>query len=232
MSSASRAAWAPVTPTTLGDQVFERLRERILRGDLAPGEFVREQEVSEALGVSRTPVRHALARLAAEGFLERLPNRGYRIPEEPIMALLELYPIITALELLAGRLSMPHLTRTDIAKLRQLNRRLERSTARHDLRAGIDANHEFHRLLSRHCGNRKLMAFLDDLRKRVARLEYWSTDQAVHAVEAVAQHDEIVRTIEDGRFDDALLLLERNRLQTYDAFLEEIGPSDNANDKR
>ncbi len=212
----------PVAPSTLGDQVFERLREHILRGNLAPGQFIREHEVSEALGVSRTPVRHALARLAAQGFLERLPNRGYRIPEESIEELLELYPIMTALELLAGQLSIPHLTRSDLAQLRQLNRTMERRLKQHDLRKSIDTNHAFHRLLSRHCRNRKLCSFLDELRTHVARLEYWSTDQPVHTAEAVEQHEAILRAIEDKRYEEALLLLERNRLQTYTAFHAEI----------
>jgi DNA-binding GntR family transcriptional regulator len=54
----------------LTDQVYAAIRDRILAGDVAPGEFVREQEVSQAMGVSRTPVRGALGRLASEGFLD------------------------------------------------------------------------------------------------------------------------------------------------------------------
>src|SRR5690606_1919413 len=65
--------WPQIKPLTFADQVYEALRDRILEGELSPGEFIREQEVSEAMGVSRTPVREALGRLASEGFLERIP---------------------------------------------------------------------------------------------------------------------------------------------------------------
>ena len=62
------------------------------------------------MGVSRTPIREALGRLASEGFLERLPHRGFRVPEESLGNLLELYPIVASLELLAGRLALEQFT--------------------------------------------------------------------------------------------------------------------------
>ena len=74
-------AWRLLKPETLTDKVYEILRERVISGKISPGEFIREHDVSEKLGVSRTPVRESLARLASEGFLERIPHRGFRLPE-------------------------------------------------------------------------------------------------------------------------------------------------------
>ena len=62
-----------------------------------------------------------------------------------------------------------------------------------------------------------------ELRSQVLRLEYWSADQAPHAEEAIRQHDEIVESLERGEYDAALRLLRQNRLQTYFAYVSEVG---------
>src|SRR5690606_11467686 len=116
--------WPQIKPLTCAGQVYEALRDRILEGELSPGEFIREQEVSEAMGVSRTPVREALGRLASEGFLERIPHRGFRIPEEPLREVLDVYPIVSALEVLCGRLALPRLEPADIERLKAINAKL------------------------------------------------------------------------------------------------------------
>lgn len=216
-------SWPQVSNTTLQDQVYELIRDRILAGDFAPGEFIRELEVGEGVGVSRTPVREALGRLASEGFLERIPHRGFRVPQESVDSLLELYPIVATLEVLAARTSLPGLDHQGLARLRELNEQMKVTVAMHEARRGIELNHEFHHLLSQKCGNRTLCELLDDLRSRVVRLEMWSFHHISHTEESLAQHEEIIDCIEAGHYQRALAVLERNRLQTYTKFHEELG---------
>ena len=102
--------WPRPKPAPSSEQVYRAVRARIMDGALAPGHFLREKDL-ESMGVSRTPIREALGRLASEGFLERLPHRGFRVPEESLGNLLELYPIVASLELLAGRLALERFTR-------------------------------------------------------------------------------------------------------------------------
>ena len=109
--------WPLLRTATLTDQVYQILRDRVLAASLKPGEFIREQEVSERLQVSRTPVREALGRLASEGFLERIPHRGFRVPEESVADLADSYPIMCALEILAAEESF---SRLDAAALEEL----------------------------------------------------------------------------------------------------------------
>lgn len=219
----SRARWPKLATGTLGDQAYLALRDRIVAGRHPPGEFLREIELATALGVSRTPVREAFARLAREGFVERLARRGYRVPVEPLSRLLEVYPIVASLEVLAAELSLPQLDSRLLAELRAINRRMGECIRRRDGTAGIALKHEFHRVLSSRCGNRRLCELLDELRNQVLRLEYWSADQGAQAEEAVRQHDEMVDALERGEFDTALRLLRENRLQTYFAFVAEVG---------
>ncbi len=211
-------SWPEISQTTLADQVYEVLRTRIVRGEIEAGAFIREQEVSQGLGVSRTPVREALGRLASEGFAERIPHRGFRVPTESIDDLLELYPIVSALEVLAGEDALPRLDADDLARLRQIQEGFRAAVTRDDPPAGIEMNRQFHELLLAKAGNRKLAELLEDLRSRVVRLELWSFAHISQREESVTQHDEIVRAIERSDFTRALELLEQNRMQTYREF--------------
>jgi DNA-binding GntR family transcriptional regulator len=175
---------------------------------------VREQDVSEALGVSRTPVREALGRLASEGILERIPHRGFRVPDEEVGTLLELYPIVSALDLLAGRLALPRVTPETIARLRDVNRRLAETKDSEDVRARIQLNNEFHHVICEQSGSQRLTELLDDLRGQVTRLEIWYYSQRSRTDESVADHEALIDAIEAGDHDRALELLEHNMALT------------------
>lgn len=213
--------WPKATQTTLADQAYNAIRARILEGDLSLGEFVREQEVSEALGVSRTPVREALGRLASEGFLEWIPYRGFRVPEEPLGELLELYPIVSALELLAGRMALPELSGDDVEALKEINRKMAEERDSGDVRRLIELNNRFHHYICERSGSRRLTELLDDLRSQVSHLEIWYYSQRNRTEESVDHHDELIRAIEEQDHDRALEILEDNMALTYRRFSEE-----------
>ena len=216
-------AWPLPTARTLSEQVYRAVRARIMAGELPPGTFLREKDL-EAMGVSRTPIREALGRLATEGFLERLPHRGFRVPEESLANLLELYPIVASLELLAGRLAIERFTPEDIAKLRDLNARLAEAWDRGDVRAMLDLNTAFHRLISERGGNRRLALLLDDLRSQLTRLELWYYSGRERTQRSIREHEEIIAAVERGDRARALELLERNMSLTYQSLLDEGGP--------
>jgi DNA-binding GntR family transcriptional regulator len=185
-----------------------------MAGALAPGTFLREKDL-ETMGVSRTPIREALGRLASEGFLERLPHRGFRVPEDSVANLLELYPIVASLELLAGRLAFARFTAEDVARLRDINARLAEARDRDDVRAMLDLNTAFHRLITERGGNRRLALLLDDLRSQLTRLEYWYYSGRDRTQRSIQEHEEIIAAVERGDRARALELLERNMSLTY-----------------
>jgi DNA-binding GntR family transcriptional regulator len=201
-------------------QVYAALREAIVRAELEPGRQLSENELATRLGVSRTPIREALGRLASEGFLERLPHRGFRVPEESLGNLLELYPIVAALELLAGRLALERFTPADVARLKAVNGRLAEARDRADVRAMLDLNTEFHRLISERGGNRRLAMLLDDLRSQLTRLELWYYSHRDRTQRSIREHEEIITAIESGDRPRALSLLERNMSLTYRSLVD------------
>jgi DNA-binding GntR family transcriptional regulator len=206
--------WPLPATRTLSEQVYHAVRARIMAGALAPGTFLREKDL-ETMGVSRTPIREALGRLASEGFLERLPHRGFRVPEESVANLLELYPIVASLELLAGRLAFDRFTTEDIARLRDINARLAEARDRGDVRAMLDLNTAFHRLITERGGNRRLALLLDDLRSQLSRLEHWYYSGRDRTQRSIQEHEEIIAAVERGDRARALELLERNMSLTY-----------------
>lgn len=215
-------SWSRIAGRTLADEVYEAVRSRILEGRFRPGEFVREADLNQAMGVSRTPVREALGRLASEGFLERIPHRGFRLPEEAFGDLLELYPVVAALDLLAGRLALPRLTERDLEWLRELNESLRAARDRKDVPAMIEGNNRFHRRFAERSGNRRLCGLLDDLRVQLTRLERWYYSDRAHAEESISEHEEIIDSIERGDHPRALKLLESNMFLTYRRLQEEV----------
>jgi DNA-binding GntR family transcriptional regulator len=215
-------SWERLTSSTLTDRVYQALRDRILAGKVSAGEFIREKEVSDGLGVSRTPVRESLGRLASEGFLERNPHRGFRVPKESITELVELYPIIGALELLAAKLSFPSMDQDALARLRAVNRDYEDAKRQKDIGGGIELNNQFHHLLSEKCGNHRLCELLDELRTRVKRLEIWAFSDISEWDASIAEHDQILQAIENKDYQRGLAVLEKNRLTTYNDFVERL----------
>ncbi len=218
-----KEAWPLLSSTTLTDQVYGVLRDRILSGGWEEGRFIREQDISDKLGVSRTPVREALGRLASEGFLQRIPHRGFRLPAQSATDLLDLYPILASLEVLAARQSFPQISEAEFEELRAVNRAYHAAYERADIRQGIELNNRFHHLLSEGSHNERLCEMLDELRAEVARLEVWAFSNISQWDVSIREHEEILEAVEAGDYDRALATIEENRLMTYTDFGEHIG---------
>jgi DNA-binding GntR family transcriptional regulator len=123
------------------------VRELILRGDFAPGLRLGEVELAERLGVSRTPVREALARLAAEGLVEISPNRGARVTSWSVEELEGVFDLRSALEPRLTALAVPRARPEDVAALDELAERMRcvgTPGQRQDLDAIVPLNREFH----------------------------------------------------------------------------------------
>lgn len=219
--------WQPVGPVpTIAQRVAAALRDRMLGGAFRPGEFIRQEEVALGLGVSRMPVREALMVLANEGFVVRVPRRGFQIPDRSIRDLIELYPILTVLERAAGAASLPKLTAADRSALRRTCAELQRATAAMDAARALELNLDFHRLLASRCGNRRLIDLLETLGREILQLEFWSFANPDHRAIATREHDDILAAVEVGDFDRALQLMETNRLLARDAFIRQFKTED------
>lgn len=211
----STTAWPQIAPRTLADQVYHAIRDRILEGHLSSGEFIREQELNDLLGVSRTPIREALFRLASEGFVERLPHRGFRVAEAAFKGMMEIYPILSALELLAGELSLPQLDDSDIAQLEAINEEMARAAGTESAHVIADLNNRFHHAFCARSGNQRLNDLLDELRLKAFRLDTWYFSSPERIARSITGHSEIVSAIRSDDFESALAQIKENFALTF-----------------
>jgi DNA-binding GntR family transcriptional regulator len=149
-----------ITRTPLRDEVYREVVELIHRGDLPPGTRVKDTSVATQLGVSRTPVREALLRLAREGVLEADMGRGFSVCRLDPAEMRETGAILGALESLAlqtcGVISAERLQR-----LSDLDREL--AGTRGDADRCIALDEEWHRTLLADCPNRRLRDIISTL---------------------------------------------------------------------
>ncbi len=107
--------------TNLNDRVYETLKLRLVRRELGPGEKVSLHELASSLGVSRSPVHHALTRLVAEGLLSVKSRRGYFVTPLTEAAIAEGYDVRLALELLAAETAVGRVGRDGLRRFRELH---------------------------------------------------------------------------------------------------------------
>jgi DNA-binding GntR family transcriptional regulator len=207
---------------TLAQRVYEVMRDRILANELSPLAYVREEELATAMMVSRTPIREALNRLATEGFLERLPHRGFRVARRSIEELAHVYTVLQSLELLACELAFPHITPADLARLEEANAGFATAIAANDVSTAVDLNDRFHHLFAELSGNPVLSRLLDDLRQQVHRLEVLDFSSVLLGSEDedqtpisrdtwVKQHAEFIEALRAGDQRHALDIMRANR---------------------
>jgi DNA-binding GntR family transcriptional regulator len=122
-------------------RVASYLRERILRDELRPGDWIRQEDIAERLGASRLPVREALRMLEAEGLTEHKPHKGARVPRLTMHELDVIYRMRERLEPLSLAESLPLLTAEDHTRLDDLQRKIEASS---DLDQFLVLDREFH----------------------------------------------------------------------------------------
>jgi DNA-binding GntR family transcriptional regulator len=146
-------------------QAYQYLRGHILSGRYPGGTRLNPAEITEALGVSRTPVREAIRQLDAEGFVTIRPHRGTVVTSFTPEDVLELFEMRAALEGLQVRLAVPFLGDEDLEDLERLKARMDR--VREDPKLWSERHHAFHEYLGRRSNRPRLSAQISHLRAAV-----------------------------------------------------------------
>jgi DNA-binding GntR family transcriptional regulator len=181
----------------LRDNAYETLCEAIVAGTLAPGEALHDVELCSWLGLSRTPVRDALARLADEGLVEIAPQRYTRVaPMQPADAA-HIFPVLASLHALATELAVPRLTPADLEQLRRDNDGFIRALTDGDAAEAYDADDAFHDVFVGACANPEIHRSLRHAAPRLRRLESLRTG-ALPGRRSVAQHEAILARAAHG----------------------------------
>ena len=147
------------------DEVYEALRNAILQHSFRPGQRLQVEEISKKMGVSLTPIRHALQQLSTEGLIEIHPRSGTYVATVSPRDIEETFEIRVALECLAAELAIHRIQPNDLARLRELLKILAEPVGTDDkLRLHESANSELHQLIVLASGNRKLVEVVASLK--------------------------------------------------------------------
>ena len=177
------------------ETAYRRLFDAILKGEIQPGDRVREVEVSERLGLSRTPVRDALRRLETEGVIEHRPRQGAVIRSLGHSEVVELYEMRLVLEVTAAEMAAQHATEAEIDEIEALNDEMLQAIDRPDEAARLNAS--LHRCLYHAARNRFLLESTRTLGNALMLLGPTTLDDADRVRLVHAQHAEIVAALRD-----------------------------------
>jgi DNA-binding GntR family transcriptional regulator len=217
---------------TKADEIARVLEDAILAGELPPGYLLRQQQLSEQFGVSRTPIREALRQLAALGLVSFAGKRGVQVKPLARAELLEAFVVRAALEGFAADLARERLTAADLRRLERAEKRFARLTR--ELRKApadtgtqalaaewVRANGEFHDVYLDAAGVRKLAEAAQSARRVFHGQAVWSPSAELNELYALnleqhraildsfVERDPDVRRLVEAHILDSARLLER-----------------------
>ncbi len=216
---------APIERHSLHDAVTGRIRDMIVEGAYPPGSRLPERVLCETLGISRTPLREALKVLASEGLLEIAPNRGARVAGLTVNDVDELFPVMGALEALAGELACARITETELAEIRALHYQMVLHHARGERPDYFDLNQQIHEKIQHAARNPTLTAAYNNLSGRIHRARYTANISADRWAQAVAEHEEMLEALADrdgARLAEILKRHLHNKCETVKAALAAV----------
>ena len=181
---------------SLHEELIDRLRTMIVEGVLTAGEKVPERALCDKLGVSRTPMREALKVLAADGLLTLEPNRGARVRAITLDDLEEVFPLMGALEALAGELACANITVAQMTELRKTHELMLECFHASDLSGYFRHNQRIHEIIMQAAGNATLSSMVQSLAVRVRRARYLANMSSERWQQAVAEHEEIIMALD------------------------------------
>ncbi|MBN1315175.1 MAG: GntR family transcriptional regulator [Anaerolineales bacterium] len=184
-------------PQTLSDRVYDAICNAIVEGELAPGQRLREAEVAESLGVSRTPVREAFARLGQQNLVDKGPTGWYSVARWDRQTLWEVATLRTSLEELAISLACQNLTIEDFEILNSLIADVGEAIEKKDYEKLIAIDINFHSFIWSRSQHKLLEAMLEQMRPQIRYFMYlarpadqhYTTESHLKLVEVLKEKD-------------------------------------------
>ncbi len=194
----------------LRDVVFNTLRRAILRGELKPGERLMEIQLANKLGVSRTPIREAIRKLELEGLVLMIPRRGAEVAKITEKNMQDVLEVRKALEKLAAELACDRISPEQVMEMREAAKDFENILKTGDVTQIAEADVRFHDIICFATDNQRLITLLNNLREQMYRLRVEYLKQTECYPQLLEEHNLIIRTIEEGRKEEASAIVEKH----------------------
>ncbi len=174
------------------DTIAEQLEELILSDAFSDGDRLDEVQLAKRFGVSRTPVREAIQRLALSGLVDLRPRRGAFVHQPDAVELMEMFEVMAELEATCARLAAQRITDDALAKLQAANQACEDAVAAGDADGYYRANEGFHHILYAQSGNRFLETETLRLKNRLKPYRRMQLRLRGRMAQSLSEHSAIV----------------------------------------
>jgi DNA-binding GntR family transcriptional regulator len=184
-----------ISRKSLHGELVPLVRNMVIGGELQPGDKIPEQALCERFGVSRTPLREALKVLAAEGLLQLSLNRGATVAKITSEEVDQLFPIMGALEGLAGESACVRMSRKQFSHLQQLHDDMLEAYERGEWGLYIRLNRDIHESLFEFAGNAALSALYNSLMVRIHSVRFVAKKSPQRWKQAVQDHEKLMAAL-------------------------------------
>jgi DNA-binding GntR family transcriptional regulator len=214
-----------MSTTRAVQKAYAFIRERTLKGVYSSGLRITEQEIADATGVSRTPVREALHRLQAEGFVTLIPNQGAAVTEWSGQSIDDVFELRALLEPYGAARAAERISAKGITELAELARRQYDESVRRApgyIRRIGELNSRFHRALQEYSGNARLVAMMPALIDVPLVLKTFTKYEPNELIRSASHHLEIVSALEarDGQWAASVM---RSHIRAAHVSLRKVG---------
>jgi DNA-binding GntR family transcriptional regulator len=192
---------------TLPARIARVLVDRIVSGQLRPGEKVGQDALAAEFGASHVPVREAFRRVEARGLLVSEPRKGVRVSSLDDASIVEITCMRVALESLALRRAMPAIAAGDVARAKAA---IEAGAEAQDMQAWEAANRAFHEALYRPCAMPRLLAGIDMLHESRTRYMHATASCVAWDPGSQREHRQLLAAVRKGDVEQACRLLEKH----------------------
>jgi len=207
---------------SLGEHVFDSLKQAIIRGHISPGEWLVESHIAETLGISRTPVREAIHKLEREGFIEQQPRGGFTVLGLNQDDIEETFGIRSVLEGYAARLAAIKHSREELAPLDKKIEEFQKCLEKNRLDKLAQINTDFHDLLYALSKSPKLVNMISVLREQIYRYRQMILKKAKMARISNDDHRQMMTFIRKRDADGVEQLVRTHILRGKKVVLEEF----------
>ena len=185
------------------ETIAEQLEELIFNGNYSDGDRLDEVRLAEQCGVSRTPLREALQRLALSGLVELVPRRGAFVRQPGPVELMEMFEVMAELEAVCGRLAARRISEAALAQLRAANAKCQAAVDARDADTYYVENERFHRIIYQQSGNSFLAQEATKLHKRLKPFRRQQLRFRGRMAQSMAEHEHVVAALENGTAEAA-----------------------------
>ena len=197
--------------TTSADYVYQELRHKIITKQMKPGQRLPEVNIAVQMGVSRTPVREALRRLASEGLVLIIPNSGARLVSPSRKEVENAYLVREQLECLAVRLAVKNVAEKHLRRLEEAILSEEQAFKEKNLEQYLEINEAFHRIIADASGNRILGDYIDNILARTnVFIVFYDPFYDIDTNPSIEEHRNILKALQERDEERVVALMQEH----------------------